>query len=433
MRWPAAGPVLAGRYDMRLSRNELIAKLSLGEDSLLECKEVRFSGAEVRGPSQHDLADEIAAFANSRVEGTLILGVEDSTREVLGIPLGRLDAVESRVRQAVQDSVKPPLAPIIERLTLPDALGVEKAVLRVDVEPSLFVHQSPGGYLHRVGSSKRPMPPDQLARLFQQRSQSRLIRFDETVVMAAQTSDLDGTLLKRFEPPQRADPGWLAKMALVRNGDDGTSHPTVAGLLLASPNPERFLSGAFIQAVAYAGDDIAPSGEQAIYQLDAADLTGPLDLQIFAACRFVSRNSRMAAFKLESGGRVDQPQFDPLAIFEAITNAVAHRDYSMPGSKIRLRLFTNRLEIFTPGMLPNTMTPESMPLRQACRNELIASLLARCPIDSSSEISHRSHIMDRRGEGVPLILSRSEALSGKLPIYRLIDDSELLLTIPAAA
>ena len=49
---------------MRLSRNELIAKLSLGEDSLLECKDVRFSGASVRGPSQNDLADELVAFAS---------------------------------------------------------------------------------------------------------------------------------------------------------------------------------------------------------------------------------------------------------------------------------------------------------------------------------------------------------------------------------
>ena len=76
---------------MRLSRNELIAKLSLGEDSLLECKEVRFSGASVRGPSQNDLADdladeladELAAFANSRTGGTLLLGIDDKTRDVL--------------------------------------------------------------------------------------------------------------------------------------------------------------------------------------------------------------------------------------------------------------------------------------------------------------------------------------------------------------
>jgi predicted HTH transcriptional regulator len=52
-------------------------------------------------------------------------------------------------------------------------------------------------------------------------------------------------------------------------------------------------------------------------------------------------------------------------VFEAITNAVAHRDYSIPGSKVRLRLFDDRLEIFSPGMLPNTMTTESLPRASA--------------------------------------------------------------------
>lgn len=129
---------------------------------------------------------------------------------------------------------------------------------------------------------------------------------------------------------------------------------------------------------------------------------------------------------------MDRPQFDALAVFEAITNAVAHRDYSISGSKVRLRLFDDRLELFSPGMLPNTMTPESLPLRQACRNELIASLLARCPIDADSDVSHRRFIMDRRGEGVPLIISRTQELSGQHPCYRLIDNNELLLTIPSA-
>jgi predicted HTH transcriptional regulator len=129
---------------------------------------------------------------------------------------------------------------------------------------------------------------------------------------------------------------------------------------------------------------------------------------------------------------MNRPQYDTLAIFEAITNAVAHRDYSIPGSKVRLRLFDDRLELFSPGMLPNTMTPESLPLRQVCRNELIASLLARCPVDADAGVSHRRFIMDRRGEGVPLILSKTQELSGALPLYRLIDNSELLLTIPSA-
>jgi len=110
---------------------------------------------------------------------------------------------------------------------------------------------------------------------------------------------------------------------------------------------------------------------------------------------------------------VDVPQYDLIAVFEAITNAVAHRDYSMAGAKVRLRLFADRLEIYSPGMLPNTMTPESLPYRQVARNEALTSLLARCPVTSDELMSHRSHIMDRRGEGVSIILQRSEKLSGK--------------------
>jgi predicted HTH transcriptional regulator len=141
---------------------------------------------------------------------------------------------------------------------------------------------------------------------------------------------------------------------------------------------------------------------------------------------------KVAAFKHAQGGREDVPQFDMLAVFEAVTNAVAHRDYSMPGAKIRLRLFDDRLELYSPGMLPNTMTPESLPFRQAARNEALTSLLARCPVSDETLEHHRSHIMDKRGEGVAIILTRSEQLSGKRPEYQLNDDSELKLTIFAA-
>ncbi len=190
------------------------------------------------------------------------------------------------------------------------------------------------------------------------------------------------------------------------------------------------LHNAFIQAVTYHGNEISISPENA-YQRDARDITGPLDHQILKTCDFINKNMWIAARKSVQGGREDLPQFDMLVIFEAITNAVAHRDYSMSGSKVRLRLFKDRLEIYTPGPLANTMTPANLPYRQAARNEVITSQLARCPIERDDFIGHRTHIMDRRGEGVPFILSRSEQLSGKLPVYRLIDNSELLLTIYA--
>lgn len=85
----------------------------------------------------------------------------------------------------------------------------------------------------------------------------------------------------------------------------------------------------------------------------------------------------------------------------------------MAGSKIRLRLFDDRLELYTLGLLPNTTTPESLAYRQASCNEAVTSLLARCPVERDEFMAHRSHIMDKRGEGVPIILARSEQIVGQ--------------------
>jgi predicted HTH transcriptional regulator len=140
---------------------------------------------------------------------------------------------------------------------------------------------------------------------------------------------------------------------------------------------------------------------------------------------------RVSAVKRE--GRRDLPQYDMTAVFEALVNAVAHRDYSIHGAKIRLRMFSDRLELYSPGAIPNTMTVDSLPYRQAARNEAITSLLAKCGVpDSERDLSGRSAMMDKRGEGVQIILDNSERLSGKRPVFRLVDESELLLTIPAA-
>ena len=109
-------------------------------------------------------------------------------------------------------------------------------------------------------------------------------------------------------------------------------------------------------------------------------------------------------------------------------NFTYHRDYSIYGAKIRLQMFDDRLELYSPGAIPNTMTIETMPLRQYSRNELLTSLLARCSLPRGNGFSERVAIMDKRGEGIPIILSESTRLSGKKPLYQLLDD-ELLLTI----
>jgi predicted HTH transcriptional regulator len=415
------------------SAEQLLRKIRLGEDSLLECKTMVFAGGKVKGPRRDDVADELAAFANAR-GGVLVLGVDDATREIVGMPLDRLDQAERFVRELVHDLIKPPLFPIIEKLELARPDGQPRAVIKVEVSRSLFVHQSPGGYYHRVGSSKRRMDTEYLIRLGQQRSQARLIRFDEQVVPDAVVSDLDSALVDRFRTPQTRDDRntLLRKLGMAREDNDATLRASVAGVLLGSTHPERWLRHAFIQAVAYRGEGAPGAADAPGYQIDAKDITGPLDVQVADACRFVVRNMRVAASK--TIGRRDLPQYDLAAVFEALVNAVAHRDYSMYGAKIRLRLFANRLEIYSPGALANTMTVDSLAFRQASRNETIASLLAKCPVpaDIGGLDTQRSTLMDRRGEGVAIILERSERLSGKRPVYELPDDSELKLTIFAA-
>jgi len=253
-----------------------------------------------------------------------------------------------------------------------------------------------------------------------------VIRFDEQLLMNATVENLERRLWERFKTPLSPvdDNEFLEKLKLVSRDENGILRPTIGGILMACEYPEQHISNAFIQAVCYKGDDRNSE------QLDAMDITGPLDIQIKDACKFVKRNMKTRAIK--DPGRIETPQFSLNAVFEAIVNAVAHRDYSIYGSKIRLQIFRDRLELYSPGSIPNTMTIDSLPLRQSSRNELISSLLARCRMNFDATGSKRTFIMDKRGEGVPIIITESFELSGKKPEYKLIDDTELLLIIYAA-
>lgn len=86
----------------------LTCRIRLGEDSTLELKTVRLFGGRVTAPDRRDFADELAALANSR-GGTVVLGVDDQTRRIHGIPLDDIDTVETWVREICNDSVKPAL------------------------------------------------------------------------------------------------------------------------------------------------------------------------------------------------------------------------------------------------------------------------------------------------------------------------------------
>ena len=130
--------------------------------------------------------------------------------------------------------------------------------------------------------------------------------------------------------------------------------------------------------------------------------------------------------------RVDLPQYSARALFETITNAVVHRDYSMRGGRIRLSMFSDRVEIQSPGALANSLGIEDLSFRQATRNELLASVLGKTGVGGINGAEERVFIIERRGDGVPIIYRETEQLAGQSPRFGMIGTSELCVILPSA-
>ena len=405
---------------MSYSVPDIERRLRLGEDSRWEFKRVEFAGNRPKNPKRDDWADEIAAFANTD-GGVVLCGVADD-----GTPQGmsreQVDALDSFLVEICTDSIEPPVRVRSQHEELPGGARI----LLLEVPRSDSQHDSPGGSYVRVGGSKRRMSPDERSRLAQRRGQARSHWFDEQAVADTGFGTLDEALWKPLLSAEgAANPeAALEKLALLALDEDGVVRATVTGVLLCTRNPEQRLPGASITATRYRGKDRA-SG-----QIDAQEITGPLNRQIADAVAFAVRNMRVAARK--EPARVDMPQYSDKALFEAVVNAVAHRDYSMRGARIRLSMFEDRLEIQSPGALPNNLTVESMEVRQATRNQTLASMLGRMSVNGVRGSEDRRYFMERRGDGVPIIRRETRELCGESPEHSVIDDSEILLVIPAA-
>ncbi len=394
------------------SLTELLEKIYLGEDATIEFK--------TEMPHRDNMADEIAAFANTQ-GGMILIGVDDN-KEIIGIEPQKLDNVEKTVVEICNDWIEPTVPIFTEKLRLDD-----KNILRIEVERSLFIHKTSNGYFTRKETCNKEMSTQQLARLFQTRSQPRKTHFDTLSVPNTYRRTLREPLYKRFITENTAEDMiedlLLKRTLLVQEGQK--IRASVAGVLMCHNTPDDYLYNSFIQAVYYLSTEM-----DANYQLDAKDFKGPLDQQIIDAFKFVQKYNAVAARK--AIGRIDYPEYSMRAVFEAIVNAVVHRDYSKTVSKIRLFMFDDRLELYSPGALANTVTVDNLRYSQATRNELLARLLSEIRLDDDMERQvKRKHFLERRGEGVGIILNESETLSGKMPVYEVFDE-ELRLTIFAA-
>ena len=404
---------------MTVRDEDIRRRLELGEDSRWEFKQVEFAGRRPKSPSRDDLADEMVAFSNAN-GGLLLMGVTDDGL-LQGMSREQMVALDNLMVEVSTDSIEPALRISIYHRELDG-----KAFVLVEVPRGDSLHERGGRSWIRVGASKRRLTSDERLRLAQRRTQARYLWFDRQAVPDTGFETLSERLWEPMLSVTAAvDPvRSLANMRLLGRDDANVLRATVAGVLLCARTPQQWLPHAAITATHYRGRNRASE------QLDAQEIDGPLQHQIADGTKFVARNMRVGARKTPA--RENLPQYSTAAVFEALVNAVAHRDYSMSSRRIRLSMFADRLEIDSPGQLPNGMTIENMHESQATRNEVISSVFGRVPVDDVPGSAHRRFLMERRGDGVAIILKETRETAGVPPKYGLVGGSSLVLSIPAA-
>ena len=336
---------------------DILALINRGEDSRTEFKS--------KGFHNDSLAKEAVAFSNMS-GGELFIGISDD-----GVVEGIDDReVEARVVNICRNNVMPPVIPEISFL---DANG--KKVLRVVIEKGKFKPykvKHTNKYYIRAGSVSIEPTNEELIRLFQDGAQ---LHFEASRLPGTSIRDIDLLRFRLYctehrgmEWEDEANPERLLYNLQVV---DENAELTVAGALFFAKDVSRLLPQAGIDMNFFDGLD--KTADIKDYKSPSAGIPELLA----AAERFVNLNTRTAAvFNENETRRVDRHDYEPFVVRELIANALMHRDWSIFGQKIRLNLFVDRLEVFSPGSIPNTLN-----LKRALagisyyRNPLIAQML----------------------------------------------------------
>jgi len=353
-----------------------------------------------------DIAAEIVAFANTE-GGTLLLGVDDD-QTITGLDDPAL--AERRIVGICRDSVLPALVPQIENAAGPQP-GQTVLVVRIPRGPHRPYRTKTDHYYVRAGSTKRRTTKEELARLFQN---AGLVRHDFSPVPGTSLADLERTKLatyfRRVYSTEMDD--LAAEIGLERlliNTDVLCQTPegvcaTVGGILFFARDPARHLFAAGITAVRYAGTEV---GEAIVDQKQIVD-TIP---QVIDLAEAFVRIHNLTPSHIEGMRRVDEPQYLDRVVREAIVNSVAHRNYAITGSRIRILIFDDRLEVRSPGRLPNTVTLESIRYGVSfIRNQFIVRLLSQY------------RYIDVLGRGIPMMIRLSRGYCDREPKFEEIGE-----------
>jgi len=331
-----------------------------------------------------DLAEEIVAFANSE-GGEIWLGVEDD-----GTVSGLSRSCEEDVMNICRTSCIPPIVPYYESLEI-DGRQVARIGIRKGKDKPYYTVRHK--YFIRVGSTKRVASREELLRLFQA---SGAIHYDLVEVDRAGLTDLDLSRIADYftryhlsfpEEPEEE------RVRLMANTDIlGEQYkPTVAGLLIFGLAPERFLPASGISFAHFAGTDIT---EQLI---DKKNITGPLPRQV-DGCLAAIKVNILTGSTIVGAKRVETPRYPDRVFRELLVNACVHRNYSIQGANIRVFMYSDRLEVISPGLLPNTVP--------------VGTSFARNP--ALVRFMENLGYADKLGRGLPMVCREAAGLGLKV-------------------
>ncbi len=355
------------------TRTELLEIITNGENSGVEFKRDDLQN--------HALARELVAFSNFE-GGMVLLGVEDDG-SIAGLTR---DQLEEWVMTACRDKIRPAIIPFFEVIRGVEP-GKDVAVVRVErgFDVHSLWHNNRNSYFIRVGTQTREPTPQELSRLFQQRG---TFRADLRPVSGATIKDLDRRRLKDYYGRVRQqdvpdDGDEAAWQTLLVNTEimveEGVS---LSGLLLFGKSPNRLLPQAGIDAAAFPGREkdyaarervslrgsMTPLMDQNGHLLETGLVEQALD--------FVRRNTPVTAVLEDGARRVEKPTYPDEVIRETVVNALIHRDYLLAHTDIELAIYEDRLEVVSPGRLPNGITPERMRAgTRAARNQLLKDVM----------------------------------------------------------
>jgi ATP-dependent DNA helicase RecG len=330
--------------------------------------------AQGMGPDLHwfpqdvplsQLAATLAAMANT-MGGTVLLGIAPRSGQVHGVrdPEEAIDRIFQAALMA-----DPPLV-----LPIPRVQSVQgDRVLWITIPAGLpNVYNIEGRYLWREGVRTNPIPALRLRQLLVERG---ALQFESRLPTSATLDDLDpkqvDAYVSALNLPGVESPDKKLRILLQRGclqSDHDTLRPTYAALLLFGRHPQRWLPSASILAARFSGVSF---GDRFVKQ----EIAGSLPEQLRQAEVFANDNLRRVV-RLVGLAHQETLEYPFEAVRELLVNAVAHRDYNLQGDSIHLNIFSDRLEVSSPGGLPGPVTLQNLLEARYSRNPVIVQVLS---------------------------------------------------------